>query len=71
MYPVSFVLSFPENPLLATLDGLHVPISEGQYPTMIGVVRDKFVVSNAQIRAGRDGALILWKSYGTKGDCRS
>jgi hypothetical protein len=38
---------------------------------MIRVVRDKFFVSNAQIRAGRENAQILWKSYGAKGDCRN
>jgi len=48
------------------LEGLHVRVSADIYLTMIRAVRDKCVVSNALIRAGRDSALILSKSYRTR-----
>jgi hypothetical protein len=47
---------------VVALQGLQLRVSADL--TMICAVRDKWVVSNSLIRAGRDGALILSKSYG-------
>ena len=52
-----------------TLEGLRVRVSADVYMTMIRVVRDKCVVSNALIRVGSNRVLILSKSHGTRVTC--